>query len=627
MNRFKKFACVLCATLFASVALFGCALFSQDVGYYQNRPVARVGTGVNARYIRMRDLVHGFNAFGHQFMQQGMTMAEAYDRTLEQLIDREFAYMLSRDMFGEPTERERNRARWIAHDFIERSMRQFENEVREQMGIVAEEIPGEPDPTVEPGVVFQPFDKYIYRPAGAGAFVLATERFRPEQDNQFSFAHDPEHTQFFAHIRTPRGDNPQERTVTDRAFARLVRILRNNERGLTFRGRYTQDNWVIIREIERVYERALMDIVVLRLQTAFELGVTNGNDFNAINDLRYNNFEAFTAVMQGNCIHHQSGENCDGSHISCVVSTQDYVDRLVRDATTMFREQIWNAKRLYDMGISTRESMRQALLGGLGNVHWVPRDIADEFFTVSHILLSFSDEDNARLRQINADFSANADTTTRDNAIEGVRNGLLVQPINTETGMPDGPMMSAHDVMAEVNRLINIPGKSLQARQNTFRDLIYRFGSDPGMQNPEFEYVIGIDRRTDQSEFSNEQDTMSQMVPEFTAASRELFNREGDSRGQVSDLVWTDFGVHIVMYTRNISDFIFTNDRIFLNNAANLEHYLHSTRTSYGNMTFFDAIIQRITRNAYETWERNAVARMREEHQVTIWRSRFSHLS
>jgi hypothetical protein len=201
----------------------------------------------------------------------------------------------------------------------------------------------------------------------------------------------------------------------------------------------------------------------------------------------------------------------------------------------------------------------------------------------------------------------------------------------------------------------NSVNKTLNNKTKDFRDMIYLFNADPGMQNPEFEYVIGADVRVDKSEQSAEADNMSKMVPEFTSASRKLFNydetekRGGfmrveqydrefgtdrykmttntlvDTRGTMSDLVWTDYGAHIIMYTRNISDFIFTNTADMI--GANLETFMNATFTSYGNKTYFDAAVERVTRPTYSAYEQNLIADYRAVNKTKLWKDRYNDLT
>ena len=146
------------------------------------------------------------------------------------------------------------------------------------------------------------------------------------------------------------------------------------------------------------------------------------------------------------------------------------------------------------------------------------------------------------------------------------------------------------------------------------------------INNPEFEYVIGIDRREIVDGERVGPDTMSGMVPEFTDASRAL--RATNRPGEMSGLVWSQFGAHIIMYTRNVSDFIFSNHISLL--EQEYHNFLFATQTSYGNQTFFDSIVADLTRHEFSEAERGVRVAFRQqigENGVRTYPTRFRSLS
>jgi hypothetical protein len=283
-------------------------------------------------------------------------------------------------------------------------------------------------------------------------------------------------------------------------------------------------------------------------------------------------------------------------------------------------------------------------------------------------LLGYSDDQKEELTKINAKYAQDKNKQNRDKAIAILQS--QVQAVRNVDGIPTGASMTAAEVLDFVRNYVapNSRNKSLDRKVQDFRDMIYMFNSDPGMQNPEFEYVIGADMRKDKTGNSQEAENMSRMVPEFTAAARKLFNynydekRGGvmrvedyvrefgqdrnafgafetvknnlvDTRGTMSGLVWTEHGAHIIVYTRNISDFIFTNTAGMLDQS--LEYFLHSTQTSYGNKTYFDAAVERLTRPAYGRWEQQLLIDFkgltddREQlvNPITLYKSNYKDLT
>jgi hypothetical protein len=108
----------------------------------------------------------------------------------------------------------------------------------------------------------------------------------------------------------------------------------------------------------------------------------------------------------------------------------------------------------------------------------------------------------------------------------------------------------------------------------------------------------------------------------------------------MSGLVWTDYGAHIIMYTRNISDFIYTNT--YGEVDASLDYFLYGgtrvingletkiggTLTSYGNKTYFDAALEKATRTDYNRWQADRITgyKGRPENEIIIYKSAFKDL-
>ena len=94
----------------------------------------------------------------------------------------------------------------------------------------------------------------------------------------------------------------------------------------------------------------------------------------------------------------------------------------------------------------------------------------------------------------------------------------------------------------------------------------------------------------------------------------------------MTGLVWTDFGAHIIMYTRHLPDFIFTNTLATLNRDI-AKYFSRQTLTSYGTRTFFDLSLERITRPAFNRFEQQLLGDWKSENTITIYRRVFRHLT
>ena len=127
---------------------------------------------------------------------------------------------------------------------------------------------------------------------------------------------------------------------------------------------------------------------------------------------------------------------------------------------------------------------------------------------------------------------------------------------------------------------------------------------------PQYEYVMSSDPEN------------SKMVEAFTNASVELFKNR--AKGEISGLVWTEYGAHIIMYTRDLSDFIYTGiiDAVDTIGLARADA-LFATLTAYGNRTLFDTLVDADPKRDYSKYQNNRINDYRSKHPITIINSEF----
>ena len=646
MSKFKRAVCFVAVVVLASTAFAGCALFERNVKHYNDLEVARI-EGI-AEPIRQKQLIDAFESFGYRYVSEyGYSLSKAYDETLDILINREIIAQISKDKFGGLTEQELAQARKVSFDAVERNLREREKTIREERKWP--DRPGDETETLpEARPVYTPYEKYLIKQGNN--FRINLERFRDRPAAEFIFETNEDFIKYLGQPRdgtTPVDDvrNSLELTIAIDAKDRFVRFLSISERGLGFKyDTEKQKNDAIIRELKRIQEQEEKNILVRRMQEAYEQGIVTEADYEQMLNLR-------DGVSRTGFV---SAPNFPEYETFVAGRNQVFVDDLVRRAEAEYLSSVRVALDRFERGFDPIDGFRDKLLGGLEGLYFVPRQISNQFFTVSHILVEFNDEQKQKLEQIEEQYRQDQNENNRDSAIRQLRGQVEIS--RRVDGIETGTPMTAAEVLTYVENYVmpNSKTKSLQRKVTDFRDCIYMFNSDPGMQNPDFEYVIGVDLREDKSPRSQEQDTMSQMVPQFTAAARELFNyneaenRGGvrqewtkrydestgkyideytyvDTRGTMSGLVWTDFGAHIIMYTRNIHDFIYTNTTSML--ETSYQQFLHATQTSYGNKTIFDGLVERLSKPAYNQYEQQLLDVFKGENKITLLKKNYKNLT
>lgn len=721
MTRIKRAFCLFAVFVMTAGFLAGCALFERDVNYYNNLVVATVGANIE---ITKRQLIQAYNSFGYQYVtQQELSTKEAYNKTLEELIDREIMVELAIQNFsfnhmsdaakaahiknlrgksGAQSlyydalyEYEKVEARKQAFDALNNYYTELQDKVREERKLVFKAAEDAEDPNTKTPTVaqepFKAFEPLVKRNATNTAFDMDISAFISRE----VYKDVPE--QWLPDI-DDGGDNIVQLVKTE-ALARLVRVLSNNERGmkvgtkeagLVAESKYlkTKERALIGRELGRMLEDYSKSLLLRRFQDAFDLGIDAPIDRSqferaegyelairaAILGIKnipvrsqYNSASMHEAALRELIRDASGGQHAADcvdldSCLGCWTATTTQRGRansIATQAQDYYTSQVIQQYNRFMKKMETEASLASKVVEDLNGVFWLPKNVAESNFTVSHILIQYSESQKAEFDEIKAEFASGGFVNIQnyDSRMQALA-GKLSAPARDEKGVETGESKTALKILEEIKSAIggktelvpqidgtmkdgiNVPAftndmdevarRNEETRRiNIFRDFIYKYNQDPGMNNAEFEYVMSIEN--------------SKMVQEFTDASRELFGymkvakMKGDKpvfdqtgnpvyewkginsiaglhlancdgfkggvkcggckNGYVAarssmtyDLVMTEFGAHIVMYTRPLSDFIYNTRTDFLTMKAfetalqnDVNSFLYAPLTSYGN--------------------------------------------
>lgn len=713
MRKFRQIICMMVVFILCTLTIAGCALFERDEEYFRNMTVAQVGPNIRITKIQ---LITGFNNFGGQFLQQGMSREEAFDEVLNILIDREimvelsvqnFSEFFTRPQVGPPVliegqarvnhinhlrnqtgfnglfylalnDEERAEARRDTFAAMDANFATIEERVRRERGQQGSITPGTPTPPSEPVATFEPFTPFQpHLVNNGGRLEIDVSAFATRESLAGTVPYTWTHT-----MRGAQSDDPGvEAVIARETMARFVLTLRNAERGLRFSSSNNTDEAVIGREVDRLLEIFTKNMLTRRFRDSFDQGLDRPITRLEIEYQKENhNMTTFETAYIAAVRARWSATGIIDPNEPNQIWESDRVRTLRAQASQVFQARVRSQIQSFRWGFTGSDEIRNnaSQIGGLANILWMPDEYIDDFFTVSHILVSYSDEQNAQIAALRTKMSqGGANEQDMQELLNGFRGSVSTER-RDELGRPiEGVTRTAVQILQElesalVGGLEAQPWLSEQQRQDrisTFRDFIYMYGMDPGMINPEFEYVMSTREYV--------------MVPEFTTASRELFGyvydavldelglpmfdeegnpmtewRRRDNRGNiletrtsVSDIVMTDHGAHIIMFTRTLRCFIPTTEEWTGSN----DHltWLMKPLTSYGNSftgirvaengsetfntihaparTRFDAIVETLRRPSLDEFERNTVATFKQQlesqgHAIRIYRRNFRDL-
>ena len=176
------------------------------------------------------------------------------------------------------------------------------------------------------------------------------------------------------------------------------------------------------------------------------------------------------------------------------------------------------------------------VLNSFSTVNYIPND---EYFFVSHILLKFTDEQKNEYTSLETQLKKGLISPAYyEEKILALQNQVTAFARDAE-GDFGTEKKNANEILTEVKTTLN-DCSSDEQRAEAFRNLLYKYNQDEGALNSEYLYVVGTEN--------------SGMVESFTEASRNLHNDGEGNFGDVSELVVSEFGVHIVFYAGSVKN-------------------------------------------------------------------------
>jgi hypothetical protein len=241
------------------------------------------------------------------------------------------------------------------------------------------------------------------------------------------------------------------------------------------------------------------------------------------------------------------------------------------------------------------------------NVYYHPNS-GEEYVYVSHVLIEYSDEQKEQIENLDAQLEAgDIDPITYDNEIEIIRSQIAAIARDDE-GKEVGEPILASAILAEIQNALAVAGNDLELKAQIFNDFIYKYNMDPGMFNAEVPYVINLDTEVE-----------DKMVKPFADTSRELF-LEGE--GSLSELVATDFGYHIIYYSKPVENLIDYNSLLSITPEA-----LYNAPLSMGlNKSVYDKMYETVNKRSYDNYQTAIINEMKGITEITIYESRYKEL-
>ena len=253
------------------------------------------------------------------------------------------------------------------------------------------------------------------------------------------------------------------------------------------------------------------------------------------------------------------------------------------------------------------------ILGNRAETFYIKQDAElGEYFYVSHILVKF---DESKLAALD-DALKNGYITQAD--YDNRREQLVSQTLAKSYGEPiEG--YTVEDLYADFRAAMNTAGTT-QAKLDVFNQYMYEYNEDTGNKGQDFDYVIGT--------------LNSKMVDEFNEAARALYDNGNGQIGDISGLVESSHGIHILIYLGPVENLFNVTDvdTFSLTDAtgdelaANIQKITSTSLSVLNTKTVFDLVYEKLMKDNVSMLEMLNLNTLKADTKITKYPSHYSDL-
>ena len=518
----KFFACLIIMLMVcANIFLSACSLVVTDNKRYLAQTVAKVGSDIT---ITLEELITGYNNFGYSYTEANggtLSVEEAVEKTLEDLISRELLYKKSKSIYGNLTITEQNEVLTEVYDYINEQLKKLEETIVEEEDLTEVEI--QEDETEEKNTITKYTKKYI--------------RVFDDLTNTYVYkrivAGKTEDTTLIEFVQKIYGNE----YTANKAMTRYIKNLRGNDEDLKYKSKAE----VFQSEVDRIYEVYEMNKYLTKFQTDFE----------------------------------------NNTPIDIEAIREKYIE-LSRNS--------WFTYYIDEAGYN--EKMQNSA----GEVYYQP--FGDKFIQVAHILIQYSDEQTALLKEYKEDCDPDE----------------YAELVEIEAGK-----ITADDgkTVAEIYSLLadELSSANESEKMDILFKYIEKYNEDPGMfdaiNNQTQYYTINLD--------TSVKDTM---VKEFADASRALYEENYDKYTLYAEPVLTEYGYHII-FNMGVVENPLSGSNIESMTVYNLYDmpYMEGTDKS-----MFDKMAELVDQSKYAEYQSALLLELKSDVKITYYPKTYEKL-
>lgn len=472
----KKFITYIFSLLFCVTMFAGCSLIQLNPTKYYSQTVAQIVYDKNNKVnFTMKDLLEAYDNYGYQLQQNDSTLSseDALKQTAKLMVQRYMLVKEIKNQIGELTQGEKNVLMRETYEHINTTLASLEDEIRVEWDRVVNEDDKEEDSSTEEE---GPTEYQEYKPTVERVYyeeeVNGVTKYKSKLVRVEEEKEPEDESDPGKFVQ-----NITDADVSAEAWKRYMKTLQKNNEKL---GIKLSDEKAFEEEINRIY------------------GVLEENKY--------------------------------------ISKYQEHLTKnLEIDSTSVVESYKQKYKRDYELYSNNESAYHTAMANDASTVYYHPNS-GNEYVYVTHVLLGFSDETLAKIK--------NLEKLYQSNSIEkSVYEEKLKQLQNIETTMIDyydekgnKKQISAQLAYEEIYNNVSKYDKDVnfELRAKEFNKYIYKYNTDQGILNRDFAYVVNLDTNVE-----------DQMVKPFADEARRLQKEEGV--GAMSEPILTDYGYHIIL--------------------------------------------------------------------------------
>ena len=569
--------------------LTGCSLVETDYDRYYNQVVAVVESKEDSSKraeITKMDLISGYQSYGYTYEQYyGYSRSEAMRATLDLLENRLVTIMTAEEKFGVNSD-----GTGLSDKEKTYLWEQVGSSLSTNLDSYYEDITGTSSEDEESDeITFEGYDKtaqLIKNDDGSYTIKSLNEteeplaNYHPKRNRDFNDAED--RALIFENFRD---DVLNSNENYQKAYSNYLNDLLASEYGQNLSTNAVE---VFEREIERLYEVAYQNYMLEKYS--------------------YSN----------------RGENTSS------ISASQIVNLYTNKVRASYAQYALENDSNYDSDVQD----------SLNEVYYFKNDNdSTKFFTVANVLFMFDDDQKAEYDRLTAlreesvaseennkdpEYTASEYNQDMDKLYGSIKP--VIRAYNELTGIYEEVELASDDDTT-VNDIHNLMVRELETAQlsgdvniigDQINEYIYEYNEDTGMFNAENNYVIGID---------SEGNAVSSFVDSFEEAAVELYNSGKGQVGDISGLVRSEYGIHVLIYTgvcENLYDGITPS---FTLSEEAIEK-LYTTRVNIlVDRTYFDVLYDELYADNFTQFEDANVQYLKDTYfTITEYSGRFNDL-